>query len=728
MKGVMSDNHRCSTSPLSLSSLLNVVPFLASSAKLHRELLGVSASTPFRQYTRITVCVENTLQANALNAGNPILKTYDLVAVMPLNQNAFDVACERMAVDIISIDFSAKLPFRLKQSMVKMATQRGVVFEVSYSGLIADVQLRRQLISNAKLLIDWTRGRDIVFSSAAPSVNELRGPCDVGNLLLLFGLSKEEAKSAISKNCRVLLANALRRKRFHKEAIRVEVLSSDVASHSQELLKWDPLSSGEGDILLDDMENSGSASCKASKAAKAIDFVKILDNLPSEGYKVQDFLPGNDAVSIFSINKVNFMPVAENVNQSTPAPDNLTEQPNRANVCPKQDESSSLDGITKHHIVRCGNFSEKNVHNGTAEAFHSKEIDTETNGAKLELKNSIDSDVRMDDVEKSFTASCEASKIAKATVDTYINGNLLPVSEKANQSTPEPNNLTKQSDRLRVSLAEDERSLLSDTVATDDVVSRDDLFEKNTHNGTIQSFNSKVEIDTQTNAPKLGLPNFIDSDVDCTQLDAKSLDSQSDLCISSNVLDTLKPHENEKPLKSSVDPHNINEKVEISSPSIGVIFPATEHAKHNENNSDVNLNAHFSTMQENLPKEDFKIAEHTVVDMNTSTSVTSVGDGQFNKPETDAVEVDELPDQTPFDEMNTEDDSTAAIHSFPEVMVEDKKLVEVSTDSDQLASVQSDSGRLRVKRRTPVLFPLKRLLHMVPFKKKGKKVKRTNPK
>jgi len=101
MKGVMSDDHRCSISPLSLSSLLNVVPFLAKSAKLHRELLGVSASTPFRQYTRITVCVENALQANALNAGNPILKTYDLVAVMPLNQNAFDVACERMAVSSI---------------------------------------------------------------------------------------------------------------------------------------------------------------------------------------------------------------------------------------------------------------------------------------------------------------------------------------------------------------------------------------------------------------------------------------------------------------------------------------------------------------------------------------------------------------------------------------------------------------------------------------------------
>lgn len=98
MKGVMSDQHRCSISPLSLSSLLNIVPFLSSSARLHRDLLGIPFSTPFRQYTRLTVCVETPAQAQALNSGNPILKTYDLVAVKPSNQLAFDAACETMEV------------------------------------------------------------------------------------------------------------------------------------------------------------------------------------------------------------------------------------------------------------------------------------------------------------------------------------------------------------------------------------------------------------------------------------------------------------------------------------------------------------------------------------------------------------------------------------------------------------------------------------------------------
>lgn len=98
IKGVMSDHDRCSIPLFTLSSLLNVAPFLSSSVNLHRDLLGVPRSSPFRQYTRLTVCVDNASQSQALNSGNPVLKTYDVVAVRPLNQNAFDHACEKAEV------------------------------------------------------------------------------------------------------------------------------------------------------------------------------------------------------------------------------------------------------------------------------------------------------------------------------------------------------------------------------------------------------------------------------------------------------------------------------------------------------------------------------------------------------------------------------------------------------------------------------------------------------
>ncbi|XP_042505775.1 protein GAMETOPHYTE DEFECTIVE 1-like [Macadamia integrifolia] len=151
MKGIMSDSDRCTISLFPLSSLLKAAPNLSTSVKFHREILGVPSNSPFRQYTRLTVAVETPRQADALNSGNPVLKSYDLVAVRPLNQLAFDRACKDSEVDIIAIDFSQRLPFRLKLPLVKAAMERGIYFEIVYSHLISDVQARRQLISNAKV-------------------------------------------------------------------------------------------------------------------------------------------------------------------------------------------------------------------------------------------------------------------------------------------------------------------------------------------------------------------------------------------------------------------------------------------------------------------------------------------------------------------------------------------------------------------------------------------------
>ena len=98
MKGVMSESERCDISIFPLSSILKLAPSISSAVKLHRNLLGVPPSTPFRQYTRLTVAVDSPAQASALNSGNPILKSYDIVAVRPLNQNAFEQACQTSEV------------------------------------------------------------------------------------------------------------------------------------------------------------------------------------------------------------------------------------------------------------------------------------------------------------------------------------------------------------------------------------------------------------------------------------------------------------------------------------------------------------------------------------------------------------------------------------------------------------------------------------------------------
>lgn len=53
-----------------------------------------------------------------------------------------------------------------------------------------------------QLLVDWTRGRNLIICSAALTANEFRGPYDVANLMSLLGLSMERAKASISRNCR----------------------------------------------------------------------------------------------------------------------------------------------------------------------------------------------------------------------------------------------------------------------------------------------------------------------------------------------------------------------------------------------------------------------------------------------------------------------------------------------------------------------------------------------
>lgn len=73
--------------------------------------------------------------------------------------------------------------------------------------------------------MDWTKGKNLIISSAAHNANEIRGPYDVINLCAyLLGLSMERAKAAMSVNCRLLISKATRKKHFYKETIRIDRL------------------------------------------------------------------------------------------------------------------------------------------------------------------------------------------------------------------------------------------------------------------------------------------------------------------------------------------------------------------------------------------------------------------------------------------------------------------------------------------------------------------------
>lgn len=99
-KGVISDADRCRIPRFSLTSLLEVAPTLPSAVTLHRDRNGVPRSVPFRQYSRVTVAVDRMSIGSAFNAKG-VLRSYDLVAAKPLDQDAFDRVCQVSEVRIV---------------------------------------------------------------------------------------------------------------------------------------------------------------------------------------------------------------------------------------------------------------------------------------------------------------------------------------------------------------------------------------------------------------------------------------------------------------------------------------------------------------------------------------------------------------------------------------------------------------------------------------------------
>ncbi|KAL3687633.1 hypothetical protein R1sor_013942 [Riccia sorocarpa] len=246
--GHLGETDRCRIRPLELQTILSAAPGVAESAKFHRKLLGVPPGQPFRQFSRITLHIDNQNQANAVNSANPVLKSYDLVAVRPANQKMFNLACSQLEVDMISLDFTQRLPIRLKPQLVKAAVERGIYFEICYGRALLDPKARRELFINSKHLQEGARGRNIIVCSGARRPMEMRGPNDVANMATLFGFSQEQAKNSVSRTCKSLLLHGVSRKTY-KGAIYVERIPTQSKTSSGPFdvpFDWDPLTMGGG--------------------------------------------------------------------------------------------------------------------------------------------------------------------------------------------------------------------------------------------------------------------------------------------------------------------------------------------------------------------------------------------------------------------------------------------------------------------------------------------------
>ncbi|XP_035989091.1 ribonuclease P protein subunit p30 isoform X2 [Fundulus heteroclitus] len=183
-------------SPMPISELIGKLPMVQGH------------SCPIRVLNRLTVVMS---EASHFRPNASEYRPFDLLAVQPTTEKLFHAACMLCDVDIICILVTERLPFFFKRAPINGSIDRGVVFEVSYASALRDITMRRYTITNAVCLMESCKGKNVILSSAAEKALELRGPYDIVNLGLLFGLSDTDSKEAVTSTCRAVLLHAARK-------------------------------------------------------------------------------------------------------------------------------------------------------------------------------------------------------------------------------------------------------------------------------------------------------------------------------------------------------------------------------------------------------------------------------------------------------------------------------------------------------------------------------------
>jgi len=161
--------------------------------------VGAQPARGLVQLSRITVAAEAVRAVSDLFVGNPILQSYDLVAVAPGDPEVLRHAVASGVADIIRLDMSGgRLPFPLKADLVHACLAAGCVFELEYAPAIRDPTCRRFFIANAAELLRLTRGNGILLTSGAANALELRSPADAAAIAGLAGLSARQCALAMT--------------------------------------------------------------------------------------------------------------------------------------------------------------------------------------------------------------------------------------------------------------------------------------------------------------------------------------------------------------------------------------------------------------------------------------------------------------------------------------------------------------------------------------------------
>lgn len=79
--------------------------------------LQLSTDAKLRQFTRVTLVIDDIAEAHAI-PGYDWIKQFDIIAVCPGNLQVFAHLCKCSDIDIITFDFTHRIPFAINKKLV----------------------------------------------------------------------------------------------------------------------------------------------------------------------------------------------------------------------------------------------------------------------------------------------------------------------------------------------------------------------------------------------------------------------------------------------------------------------------------------------------------------------------------------------------------------------------------------------------------------------------------
>ncbi|CAI2351768.1 unnamed protein product [Caenorhabditis sp. 36 PRJEB53466] len=163
----------------------------------------------FRQFSRITFTANEQVVINKVFI-HPTILSYDIVAVRPGDASVLDTLTRKTELfDIITIDHleENKAKWLSLSKVMDRIRGDGVYYEIAYAESLLPVT-RRNTLFHGRLLIRSLKSKNVIFSSGAETMLDLRSPVDVMNMSLLWGVANNEARKMISGFPKNLLLQA----------------------------------------------------------------------------------------------------------------------------------------------------------------------------------------------------------------------------------------------------------------------------------------------------------------------------------------------------------------------------------------------------------------------------------------------------------------------------------------------------------------------------------------